>query len=263
VTMRLTVAGAACVLTAVTLAACGGGSSASSKAAGKTVTTSAAGTASATTPPGGSTAGHSATARSHLPEGPNHRGPSAHSTTPAHLSSRASAVGSARFKRALASFETCLALHGVKLPSAGGGQAGSALSLKGVDTKSPAYRRALAACIPVIDAALKGAAKSRPGSASQSGGGSVAGGSSGAGGSPGGSGSARLPAVKVPASVTAGFERFTACMRSHGVSGFPEPTGASFDLSGTHLNTHSPRYKAAEAKCDPILQAVDSGGVGE
>jgi hypothetical protein len=131
------------------------------------------------------------------------------------------------------------------------------LSLKGVDTKSPSYRHALAACIPVINAALKAATKTRPGSASPSGGGSGSGGSPGAGGSPGGSGSAKVPAVKVPASVTAGFERFTACMRSHGVPGFPEPTGASFNLSGTNLNPHSPQYKAAEAKCDPILMAVD------
>jgi hypothetical protein len=64
------------------------------------------------------------------------------------------------------------------------------------------------------------------------------------------------------ASVTAGMERFTGCMRSNGVPGFPEPTGASFNLSGTHLDPHSPQYKTAEARCGPILQAVDSGGEG-
>ena len=242
-------AGAACVLTALILAACGGGgSTTSSKAAARTVTMSVAGTASTTTtsPSGGSTQGSSGASR--------HGGSATTRSTPARSSRASSAVGGAKFKQALSSFAACLSRHGVKLPSAGGGQVGSGLSLKGVDTKSPSYRRALAACASVINAALKAATKARPGSASSSGGGSTS------GGSPAGSHSTRVPAVKIPASVTAGFERFTACMRSNGVPGFPEPTGASFDLSGTHLNPHSSQYKAAEAKCDPILQAVDDVG---
>jgi len=238
------------LLLALGLASCGGGSSTSSKAAGKTVTMSVAGIASTTTQSGGSTAGHSTTARSST-------GPAAHSTTAAHPSRVSSAASSKQFKQALSSFAACMSQHGVKLP-AGGSGATTGLSLKGVDTKRPAYRRALAACIPVIDAALKAATKARPGSSS--GGGSAAGRPPGAGGSSGESGSARVPAVKIPASVTTGFERFTACMRSNGVAGFPEPEGASFNMSGTHLNPHSAQYKAAEARCDPILQAVDDGG---
>jgi len=49
-------------------------------------------------------------------------------------------------------------------------------------------------------------------------------------------------------------------MRTNGVAGFPEPQGASFNLSGTHLDPHSPQYKTAEARCNSILQALDSQG---
>jgi len=248
------------LLLALGLASCGGGSSTSSNAAGKTVTMSVAGTASTTTPAGGSTTGHSTTARSstgHYTRVPSSTGRPA----PAHLSRASSAAASARFKQVLSSFATCLVLHGVKLPSSRGPRGAPALNLKGVDTKSAAYKKALQACTPVINAALKAATKARPGSASSSsGGGSATGGSSGAGASPGGSGSAKVPAVKIPASVTAGYERFTACMRANGVSGFPEPTGASFNLAGTGVNASTPQYKAAEAKCNPILMAVDNGG---
>jgi hypothetical protein len=252
-TMRLIAAIAACVLGAVTLAACGGGgsSTSSSTLAGKPAT-AAAGTASAATPSGGS-----ATARS----------------APARPSRASSAAASAQFKQALSSFAVCLSQHGVKLPAAGGSRGAPAFSLKGVDTKSASYRRALAACAPVVNAALKAITKARAGPASHPEGhtlggagkqsrdaGSAAGGSSGAGGSPGARGSAGIPPVKIPASVTAGMKRFTACMRANGVAGFPEPQGASFNLSGTNLNPHSPQYKAAEARCNPILQAVDSGG---
>jgi hypothetical protein len=49
-------------------------------------------------------------------------------------------------------------------------------------------------------------------------------------------------------------------MRGHGIAGFPEPTGASFDLTGTGLDTHSASYKAAETACNHILQALDPRG---
>lgn len=231
------------------LAGCGGGASTKvpSSPAGITGKTASA-SASATTPPGGSTVGHSLT------------GPSATTRSTPAPPSRASAAASAQLKQALGTFAACLSRNGVNVPSASGSRTAPALSLKGVDTKSPAYRRALAVCSPVVDAALKAATAGRPGSASSSGGGSASGGSPGTGASPGAPRSARVPAVKIPASVTAGFERFTACMRSNGIAGFPEPQGASFNLSGTNLNPHSPQYKAAEAHCNPILLAVDSGG---
>jgi hypothetical protein len=243
------------LLFALGLASCGGGSTtSSSRVAGGPATVTVAGTAStiAGAPSGVSTRASSGVS--------SHDGSPAARLVPSRRPRASSAAANAQVKRALSSFAACLSRNGVKLPSASGSQGAPGLSLKGVDTKSASYQRALAACIPALYAALKAAKKMLPGSTSSSGGGSTSGGPSGAGGSSGGSGSARVPAVKIPASVTAGFERFTACMRSNGVPGFPEPTGAGFNLSGTHLDTHSPRYKAAEARCNPILEAVDSGG---
>jgi len=60
----------------------------------------------------------------------------------------------------------------------------------------------------------------------------------------------------VPAAVTAVMDRFTACMRTNGVAGFPEPRGASFDLTGTNVDASSPQYKEAQTKCNPILNAM-------
>jgi hypothetical protein len=243
----------ALVLLALGLASCGGGSTTSSKAAAKPATVGAAGTVSKTTISSGVlTTRASTTAPAH---------PSAHSTVAAHPSGASSAAGRAALNRALGSFAACLSRNGVHLPSAGRSRTAPALTLNGVDTKSPAYRKALAACVSVINAALKAGTKARPGSASSSVGGPATGASPR---SPGPSSRSaappRLPPGAVPASVTAGYERFTACMRSNGVPGFPEPTGASFDLSGTNLNPKSPQYKAAEKTCDPILMAVDDAG---
>jgi len=73
-------------------------------------------------------------------------------------------------------------------------------------------------------------------------------------------GAARIPPVKVPPRVTAIMSRFTACMRAHGVAGFPEPEGASFNLTHTHVDATTTAYKAAQAQCNSILQALDSPG---
>jgi hypothetical protein len=244
---------AACGLAALTLAACGGGgsSASSSTIAEKPATATAAGTVSKTTTSSGVlTTRASTTAPAH---------PSAHSAAPAQRSRASAAAANAQLNRALSSFAACLSQHGVKLPSSGRSRTAPALTLNGVDTKSAAYQKALAACKSVINAVLEAGTKARPGSPSRSGGGSASGGSPGAPGSSSRSATPpRLPPGAVPASVTAGFKRFTACMRSNGVPGFPEPTGASFDLSGTNLNPKSSQYKAAEAKCNSILMAVDS-----
>ncbi|HKI42728.1 MAG TPA: hypothetical protein VKA66_20685 [Mycobacterium sp.] len=66
------------------------------------------------------------------------------------------------------------------------------------------------------------------------------------------------PKVKLPPALTAAMERFTACMRSNGVAGFPEPKEGRFDLAGTGLDPESPQYKAAAAHCNPILNAAFS-----
>jgi hypothetical protein len=56
--------------------------------------------------------------------------------------------------------------------------------------------------------------------------------------------------------VTAAFKHFTACMREHGITNFPEPEGAGFNVSHVHLNQNSAQFKAAEKACNPILNAV-------
>ena len=48
---------------------------------------------------------------------------------------------------------------------------------------------------------------------------------------------------------------FARCMRSHGVSNFPDPTpnGAGFDLSAPGINPSSPGFKAAQRACRDLL----------
>ncbi len=127
------------------------------------------------------------------------------------------------------------------------------LSLKGVDTKSATYKRALAACRPVIAAALKAIspARSKPVSPLHP--------ASPPAAPPSRPSAPTLP-VHVPPAVTAVMKRFTACMRKEGVTAFPEPTGASFELSGTGVDATSPRYKTAQTRCNPILSGMFKAG---
>ncbi|HEY3955855.1 MAG TPA: hypothetical protein VGM53_20985 [Streptosporangiaceae bacterium] len=49
-------------------------------------------------------------------------------------------------------------------------------------------------------------------------------------------------------------QQYTACMRSHGVTNFPEPSpggGFEFELGG--IDTHSSRYQAATQACQNIV----------
>jgi hypothetical protein len=59
-----------------------------------------------------------------------------------------------------------------------------------------------------------------------------------------------------PAPVTAALEHFTACMREHGITNYPEPEGAGFNMGHVHLDLTSPQFKAAEKACNSILQAI-------
>jgi hypothetical protein len=171
-----------------------------------------------------------------------------HGASPARSSASA---GAAQFKQALSTFAACLKSGGVKLPSTNGAQG---LSLKGVDTKSPEYRSAVAKCRGVLTAALKSASKAHSTPATPSRTASAPGAPTAtAPASP--AAPANIP-VKVPAHVTAVMDRFTACMRENGVPGFPKPKGASFDLTGTSVNASTPQYKAAQTKCNPILNAM-------
>ena len=48
---------------------------------------------------------------------------------------------------------------------------------------------------------------------------------------------------------------FARCMRSHGVSSFPDPTpgGGGFSLSAPGINSSSPAFKAAQTACQDLL----------
>jgi hypothetical protein len=52
--------------------------------------------------------------------------------------------------------------------------------------------------------------------------------------------------------------RFSECMRANGVSNFPDPTpGGQFSVPSGD-NPQSPAFRAAQARCQPILQAGGS-----
>jgi len=48
---------------------------------------------------------------------------------------------------------------------------------------------------------------------------------------------------------------FARCVRSHGVSSFPDPTpnGGGFNLSAPGINSSSPAFKAAQTACKDLL----------
>jgi hypothetical protein len=53
---------------------------------------------------------------------------------------------------------------------------------------------------------------------------------------------------------------FSECMRSHGVSSFPDPSGGGgINIQGTGLNPFSPSFKGAQATCGKLLPG---GGPG-
>jgi len=213
-----------CLLTATTLGACGGGSSSSS------TSSTATGAAAATAP---AASGATTTAKSGAP-----------AAAGAHASGSpgSGTAAQTQFKQALSTFAACLKSGGVKLPGAKGGQA---LSLKGVDTKSAEYRSALAKCRPVLAAALKSVSKTRSTPATPAGPATAV-------------RTTPAPKVKLPPALAAGLKGFTACMRGHGISAFPEPTGASFNLTGTGVDASSAQYKVAQSACNPLLQKAFS-----
>jgi len=132
--------------------------------------------------------------------------------------------------------------HGAILPAASGAGGSTTAPTKRVDTKSAAYRQAMRTCGPLLNAALTGATRS----AAKPSAGVVP------------AKAPPRPKVKLPPALMGAMERFTACMRSNGVAGFPEPKEGRFDLAGTGLNPESPQYKAAGARCNPILNAAFS-----
>lgn len=58
--------------------------------------------------------------------------------------------------------------------------------------------------------------------------------------------------------------RFAACMRSHGVTGFPDPNAGhfmQFDLPAG-VSPQSPAFRAAERTCQHLIPAPSGGGGG-
>jgi hypothetical protein len=137
-------------------------------------------------------------------------------------------------------FDECLRQHGVKIPAPNTSGKGPVNNFKGVNTASPQFREAQKKCFPAIRAALKAV---------------KAGGATGSAGQTKASPAPKLKA-KVPPKVTHVLQQFTTCMREHGITNFPEPEGASFNLSHTHVDSSSTQYKAAATKCNHILQAI-------
>ena len=51
--------------------------------------------------------------------------------------------------------------------------------------------------------------------------------------------------------------KFTACMRSHGIPDFPDPTGSGFEfIPPAGFNPHSPHVQAAQQACRQYMNAA-------
>jgi hypothetical protein len=49
------------------------------------------------------------------------------------------------------------------------------------------------------------------------------------------------------------FIALSQCMRAHGVTGFPDPSGHGINLDGTGVNPRSPAFQAAQKVCFRLL----------
>jgi hypothetical protein len=78
-----------------------------------------------------------------------------------------------------------------------------------------------------------------------------------------GSSSPNSTATAAGSNTIAMLDKFSACMRDHGVSGFPDPSttetpngfgidGYNFDLP-SNLNPQSPAYESADKTCQPLI----------
>ena len=61
--------------------------------------------------------------------------------------------------------------------------------------------------------------------------------------------------------------RFSACMRSHGVTGFPDPdfSGGGVGIrirGGSGIDPNSPVFRAAQRACASVLPGLPVGGKG-
>ncbi|MEA2196091.1 MAG: hypothetical protein QOJ25_142, partial [Solirubrobacteraceae bacterium] len=128
-------------------------------------------------------------------------------------------------------YSQCMRTHGVpsfpdpvSSPNGGGALLLRAGPGTGIDPSSPSFQAAQKAC-----------AKYQPGGAGPHAGG-------------------------IPPSAKAQALKFSACMRSHGVTGFPDPVfsgnGARLQLSGG-INPRAPAFQAAQKACgSPIVKGA-------
>jgi len=85
-----------------------------------------------------------------------------------------------------------------------------------------------------------------------------------------GCGSSNGPGSAGSGSAKAQFLAYSRCMRSHGVSDFPDPTtpaggGVAFSINGgpgSDLNPNNPAYKAANQACRSLLPAGVQSATG-
>ena len=49
------------------------------------------------------------------------------------------------------------------------------------------------------------------------------------------------------------FIALSKCMRAHGVTNFPDPTGHGINLAGTGINPQSPAFRAAQTVCFKLM----------
>jgi hypothetical protein len=154
-------------------------------------------------------------------------------TTGCGSSSKPAASASSRFQQAI-KYSGCMRAHGVPgFPDPSKGTNGrGALIIHGgpgaqFDPSSPSFQAAQKACAKLLPA----------------------------GGAGGGAG--------IPANAKQQALRFSACMRRHGVPGFPDPVfegnGARLQLSAG-VNPASPAFKTAQRACgSPLPNGVLSG----
>jgi hypothetical protein len=224
------------VLAVALLTGCGSSSKTSSSNANASAATATTGAA---TPTGTTTTGAKAAKGPRV--GPFKRGGLARQpvakppvTTPA-------------LKQAFTKFARCMRDNGVKFPLPNTSGNGPIFNAKGVSIGSAKFKAADVKCRGDLVSALRAqrSTAKTPGTA----------------GSPGSTGQTKTtpvvkPAAKLVPKAARAFHEFVACMRKNGVTNFPEPEGASFNLSHTHIDTKSAQYKAAEKKCNSILNAA-------
>lgn len=159
------------------------------------------------------------------------------SSSPNTGGSTAAQGSSADANKAL-TFAECMRSHGVpNFPDPSGGRINlqiqrtpNSMKVNGVEVNGPAFQSAMQACHSDLPNGGKPPVGSNP--------------------------AARQAALK-----------FSQCMRSHGVTGFPDPVfhGAAVGIQlnpGTGVNPNSPTFKAAQQACQPTLQAAFLQGGG-